>query len=154
MAHKLVVLEWLYKADEDFGFAKTSLGQTDYFDQICFHFQQATEKYLKAYIVKFDLKFEKIHDLVKLLAICATHNLTLKVLKEDCRFLTPFYFEIRYADQIFITCTKKQAREAYQRAKRVRDLIKEKIGIRKEITLEDLKKEHRSVDKILKKDII
>lgn len=37
MAHKLVVLEWLYKADQDFDFAKTPLKETrNYFDQICF----------------------------------------------------------------------------------------------------------------------
>ncbi len=51
MAHKLVVLEWLFKADQDFGFAKTILSYPrEYYDQICFHFQQAAEKYLKAYI--------------------------------------------------------------------------------------------------------
>lgn len=152
MTHKLVVLEWLYKADEDFGFAKTSLEQTKYFDQVCLHFHQAAEKYLKAYIVKFDLKFEKLHDLVKLLTICAAHDPSFRILEEDCRFLTPFYFEIRYADEVFITCKKEQAEEAYRRTKEIRGLIKEKIGIQKEITFKDLEKENKKIDRILKKE--
>jgi HEPN domain-containing protein len=49
MVHKLVILRWLYKADQDFGFARSSLldrGVT-FYDQICFHFQQAAENILK-----------------------------------------------------------------------------------------------------------
>jgi len=151
MAHKLVVLEWLYKADEDFGFAKLSLPDAkNYFNQICFHFQQAAKKYLKAYIVKSGLKFEKEHDLVKLLKICAIHDSSLATLEEDCRFLNPFYFEIRYPDQVFAVCTRDQAEEAYKRADEIRNLIKKKIGIDREITLEEVGKESRKVDRILK----
>lgn len=150
MAHKLVVLEWLYKADQDFGFAKLSLESTVYYDQICLFFYQAGEKYLKAYIVKFDLKFKKLHDLVKLLQICSQHDKTLDILEEDCRFLTPFYFETRYADSVFAICTKDQAEEACQHVEKIRILIKEKLGVQKEITIEDLKKENEKVDKILK----
>lgn len=98
MAHRLVVLEWLYKADQDFGFAQTNLTDRalSYYDQICFYFQQAAEKYFKAYIVKFDMKFRKLHDLVKLLDICIVRDKDLMMLREDCQFLTPFYFETRY----------------------------------------------------------
>lgn len=65
-----VAREWLEKADEDFGFASTSIEGTDFFAQICFHFQQAAEKYLKAFIIANKLKFRPVHNLLELLEIC------------------------------------------------------------------------------------
>ena len=37
--------------------------EKEYYDHICFHFQQSTEKFLKAYIIANDLGFERTHDL-------------------------------------------------------------------------------------------
>jgi len=131
MAHKLLVLEWLYKAEQDFGFAKVNLEEEwEYFDQICLFFHQAAEKFLKAYIVKFGLRFEKQHDLLKLLKTCSHYDPSFKKLQEDCRFLNP---------------------EAYSRAKKIRDFVKKKLGVTREITLEELKKENERIDRILRK---
>ncbi|MCK4291916.1 MAG: HEPN domain-containing protein [Planctomycetes bacterium] len=52
-----IAKEWIEKADEDYGFARVGIECTDYFGQICFHFHQAAEKYLKAFIVANELKF-------------------------------------------------------------------------------------------------
>lgn len=60
MADPSIVREWLSKADEDFNFAKINLDEDNkFYSQIYFHFQQAAEKYLKAYIAAYDLEFEK-----------------------------------------------------------------------------------------------
>lgn len=93
-----LVQEWLKKAEEDFGFARCCLEEpdTNYFSQICFHFQQAAEKYLKAYIVAHGLEFRKIHDLPALLKICETHNNKIGALRDSCEFLTDFYVDTRY----------------------------------------------------------
>ncbi len=50
MVNNEIIKEWISKADEDFEFALSNLkeGKT-FFSQICFHFQQAAEKYLKSY---------------------------------------------------------------------------------------------------------
>lgn len=69
-----VVKEWLQKADEDFGFASTGIEYTDYFSQICFHFQQAAEKYLKAFIIANDLEFRPVHNLIELFEVCKQKN--------------------------------------------------------------------------------
>lgn len=75
MAESEFVKKWLQKADEDFEYAVSSLREElNFFPQICWHFQQAAEKYLKAYIVAFDLEFKKIHDLTALLKICENKN--------------------------------------------------------------------------------
>jgi ribosome-associated protein YbcJ (S4-like RNA binding protein) len=52
MADPSIVREWLDKADEDFRFAEANLREgSEFYAQICFHFQQAAEKYLKAFII-------------------------------------------------------------------------------------------------------
>ena len=49
MAEKALIKRWVEKAEEDFGYASLSLKEgLSFFPQICWHFQQAAEKYLKA----------------------------------------------------------------------------------------------------------
>jgi HEPN domain-containing protein len=50
--------EWIAKADEDFDFASSVITDSAFNGQICFHYQQAAEKYLKAFIVANKLPFE------------------------------------------------------------------------------------------------
>lgn len=68
MAEARLVREWLEKAADDFAFARVNLEEgKPFYAQICFHFNQAAEKYLKAYIVAHDLDFRKLHDFPLLL---------------------------------------------------------------------------------------
>jgi len=55
------------KADEDLEFAISVIEDSTFYAQICFHFHQASEKYLKSFIIAQDLEFKKIHDLQVLL---------------------------------------------------------------------------------------
>ena len=97
MADKKIAEKWIEKADEDFGYASMSLeDELEFYAQICFHFHQAAEKYLKAYIVKYDLEFKKIHDLLVLLDICSKHDAGFQELREACVFLNRFYMSTRY----------------------------------------------------------
>ena len=96
MADRQLVQLWLNKGDEDFGFADSSLKDSPYYAQICFHFQQAAEKYLKAFIIAYDLKFEKQHNLVALLDTCGEKASSLLSLKSPCEFLTTLYIDTRY----------------------------------------------------------
>jgi HEPN domain-containing protein len=61
MAEPRVVDEWIKKAEEDYQFASSVLEDSTFYAQICFHFHQAAEKYLKAFVVARDLEFQKIH---------------------------------------------------------------------------------------------
>ena len=50
MANPKIVKEWLDKAEEDFNFAQLNLEErNNFYSQICFHFHQAAEKYLKSF---------------------------------------------------------------------------------------------------------
>lgn len=97
MAESELVKKWIEKTNEDFGYASLSLKEEfKYFPQICWHFQQAAEKILKAYIVANDLEFKKIHDLLALLKICAAKDGSFGSLSDACKYLQKFYIETRY----------------------------------------------------------
>jgi len=65
--------------------------EKEYYDQICFHFQQSAEKFLKAYIIANDLGFERTHDLPLLLQRCIQQDPSFETLKNSCGYLTAFY---------------------------------------------------------------
>jgi HEPN domain-containing protein len=97
MADPRLAREWLAKAGEDYCFAQVNLEeQKPFWAQICFHYHQAAEKYLKAYIVAHDLVFRKAHDLILLLQICAARDPTVETLRPACEYLTAYYVETRY----------------------------------------------------------
>lgn len=97
MADPVIVNEWLAKAEEDFRFAESNLREgSKFFAQICFHFQQAAEKFLKAYIIAKDLPFGKVHDLVNLLRTCSARDPAFNELREECILLNTAYIETRY----------------------------------------------------------
>jgi len=124
MADPKLIQEWLQKADEDLDFAASIIEDSTFYAQICFHFQQAAEKYLKALIVADELEFQKIHDLVTLLKICLESRPALASLMPDCKLLNRFYTDTRYPVHWPTDYTKDRAVQAQGAAERVRDTIK------------------------------
>jgi HEPN domain-containing protein len=129
MVDSAIVREWLDKADGDFSFAQINLEEgKPFFAQICFHFQQAAEKYLKAYIVAHELEFRKIHELPLLLKICTSRDPSFNQLQGDCEFLTTYYIETRYPVHWPTNFSAEQTQKALQSASQIRALVKEKLG--------------------------
>ncbi len=125
MADSKIVNEWLDKADEDFNFAEANLkDENNFYAQICFHFHQSAEKYLKAFIVAYNLEFEKIHDLIKLLKICAAKEPSLLFLLDNCTFLNTFYIDTRYPVHWPTNYTKEKALEAKQSVQEIGKMTK------------------------------
>lgn len=123
MVDKSIVQEWLQKAESDFCFAEDALEDSQYFEQICFLFQQAAEKYLKALIIASELPFKKIHDLGVLLEILKEKYPTAHELKEACDFLTSFYVEARYPGFPSKTITKETAERAKSAVKKIAEFV-------------------------------
>jgi HEPN domain-containing protein len=97
MADPAIISEWLNKASEDLRFAEANLNDgSEFYSRLCFHFQQAAEKYLKAFIIAKELPFIKVHDLVNLLKVCTAHDPTLAILRDECIELNAAYIETRY----------------------------------------------------------
>ncbi|MEO8150118.1 MAG: HEPN domain-containing protein [Bacteroidia bacterium] len=89
------VLEWKQKADEDFTACNTLL-ESDFILEtiICFHFQQAAEKYLKTFFILNGVEIEKIHNLEVL------QNMAIKMNSDfgryDFKNLTDYSVQFRY----------------------------------------------------------
>jgi HEPN domain-containing protein len=124
MNNSLLLKEWLKKADEDYFFASNHLEyENTFFGQICFHFHQAVEKYLKTYIIANDLHFRKIHNLKELWQICKEKSESFEDVQEECIYLNQFYLETRYPVLWSSSYTKEEAYKAKESAEKVRKLI-------------------------------
>jgi len=123
MADAKLIQEWLRKADEDLAFAKSIIEDSPFYAQICFHFQQSAEKYLKAVVVADELEFQKIHDLVALLKSCLKRRPELSGLMPACKLLSRFYIDTRYPVHWPADYSKDKALQAQAAAERIRDTI-------------------------------
>jgi len=129
MVDSEIVREWLAKANDDFEFARVNFEEgKPFFSHICFHLQQAAEKYLKAYIVAHELEFRKVHELPLLLKICLSKDPSLEQLRDDCEYLTTYYVETRYPVHWPTHFSREETLKALQSTARIRSLIKEKLG--------------------------
>jgi HEPN domain-containing protein len=66
---KPITREWVKKAEGDFATAQREFAvKVDpNYDAVCFHSQQAAEKFLKARLQESEIAFARIHDLTVLL---------------------------------------------------------------------------------------
>jgi HEPN domain-containing protein len=124
MVDKKVIDEWLKKADEDLEFACSVIDESTFYAQICFHFHQSAEKYLKSFIIANELEFKKIHDLLILLKSCTKINPQFQELTESCKFLNRFYIDTRYPVHWATEYDKTEAKNAQNAAMQIRNFIK------------------------------
>ena len=125
-----IIREWMNKADEDFDFARINLEECkNFFTQICFHFQQAAEKYLKAYIVAHELEFRKIHELPLLLKICMSRDPSFGELREECEYLTAFYVDTRCPVHWPTNYSLQESRKALQATRRIKAFVKGRMDL-------------------------
>jgi HEPN domain-containing protein len=123
-----IIREWIEKADEDFEFALINFREKEaFFAQICFHFEQSAEKYLKSFIVAMDLPFRKTHDLQILLQECQTVDPSFVQLHEACEHLTTYYTETRYPVHWPTQFSREEAERAFQFAETIRDFVRGKM---------------------------
>jgi HEPN domain-containing protein len=89
---KLMTQEWVDKAEGDHQVAAT-LWQTEsaVYDAICFHAQQCTEKYFRAWLVEREVDFPRTHDLEALAKLCLPSLEALAALIFDAQQNRPIY---------------------------------------------------------------
>lgn len=90
---------WIEKADGDLKVAKRELHSEDpVLDAVCFHLQQAVEKYLKAFLSKFLKKIKRTHNLELLLEQCIQIDTDFSEYEEKFDPIAECGVEIRYPD--------------------------------------------------------
>ncbi len=95
--------QWLYRANEDISVVDAlSNQQTEFYTStICFHCQQAVEKFFKAFLVYNKVEFPKTHDVDFLLIKCKQiNNIDFEYI--ELKDLSDFGVDIRYPDDFYI----------------------------------------------------
>ncbi|MDR0455141.1 MAG: HEPN domain-containing protein [Treponema sp.] len=96
--------QWLKMADSDLNlaeFASKNMWPVPY-EIICFHCQQAAEKYLKWFLVMHDSEPPKIHDLEEFLKLCVTIKPQFSTIYEKCSILSGYAVQTRYPNEIYV----------------------------------------------------
>ncbi|MEA3325226.1 MAG: HEPN domain-containing protein [Euryarchaeota archaeon] len=124
---KELIDSWIDKAEKDLLSAKHELSFPDAVTEtVCFHCQQAVEKYLKAYLVFLGISFTKTHEIGELITKCEDKDNEIVVLKEEADELTDYAVVVRYPDDWFVP-DLEEAKEAFEIANKIREFVLKKI---------------------------
>lgn len=119
--------QWVRKAEEDWrGANDLATGEPPLRDLICFHCQQAVEKYLKAVLQENGAPVPKIHDLDDLLDLVLPFGGTLAPLRRGLHSLGRFAVEYRYPGP---RATKRGMDAALRHTARVRRELRLRLGL-------------------------
>jgi len=119
--------KWLLRADNDLKVAEREMAAPQdalVTEAVCFHCQQAAEKYLKGYLVRRGVDFGKTHNLEYLVELWSNEDEEFSTL--EVGNLTFYAVEVRYPDE-FYTPSVEEARESIEIAKRVQAFVVRKI---------------------------
>lgn len=88
---------WIEKAAQDLRAAEALIqNEPPVLYAACFHCQQACEKYIKAFLTKWQIEFPKTHDIRQLLELVAKVSAKLAEELAGAAVLTPYGVETRY----------------------------------------------------------
>ena len=127
---KEYIKAWILKTEHDLKNASIiidSAAEDKPYDTVCFHCQQAAEKYLKAYLIYLDILFPKTHFIARLIQLGLEKDPELeKIMRADS--LTPYGAEIRYPDDYY-EVSENDAKEALSISLCVKNYISGKLNL-------------------------
>jgi len=88
--------DWLNRAKADLAIARAPLPEGAFYEDLCFHAQQAAEKALKAVYQHYGWTFRYTHDLDELINGLMQKGLTIAAEVVSADVLTSFAWEARY----------------------------------------------------------
>jgi HEPN domain-containing protein len=92
--------DWLARAKGDLAIAKAPLPEGAFWEDLCFHAQQAAEKAMKAVFVQHGLTFRYTHDLDELITGLKTFGRSIPAAVEESIVLTSYAWEARYRGSV------------------------------------------------------
>ncbi len=113
-------------ADDDIHMATVLLQDGGSPNGVCFHAQQAAEKFLKGFIASHGENIGKVHDLKVLAIRCREIEPELIKINDDAVYLNRFYTETRYAED-YHAFSIVEAKEALAAALRIKEFVLGKI---------------------------
>ena len=123
-----LVREWIEKAEADSRTAERESVVTDgpNWDAVCFHAQQAIEKYFKALLQEQGIPFPRIHDLTILGKLLFPTYPEWEVALDSLKQLSLFAVELRYPGE---AAFKQDAIQAVEIMREWRTRLRETVGI-------------------------
>lgn len=119
---KIYLQTWLIKANEDFGAAQILFkNEMPLIVPVCFHCQQAVEKFLKAFLVLHKVDFPKTHNIDFLLDLCIKLKPEM-FLETDMLELSAFGVEIRYPGDME-TPSLNETKQYIEIAKQIKEIV-------------------------------
>jgi HEPN domain-containing protein len=118
-----ILRQWVEKAEHDLEAARRIMAVEEGcpYDTVCFHCQQAAEKYLKALLTLLGIQAPRSHDLEKLAHLLPTgHALAVSV--SELASLNPYAVEVRYAGDWMLP-QREDAASALDLAMRIRSSV-------------------------------
>jgi HEPN domain-containing protein len=119
--------QWITIADDDFetaNYLAKNMNPVPY-EIVCFHCQQAVEKYLKWFLVLHDQEPPKIHDLEELVKRCETIAPVFSALLDKCSYLTEYGVQFRYPSAMQLE--KEDMDRALEYAASIREFIRVQV---------------------------
>ncbi len=125
---KAATREWVDKAEADYATATLMRRSRKKHarDIVCFHLQQCVEKYLKARLEEAGIAYPKTHDLERLLDLALPIEPLWAPLRPALVGITDYAVEVRYPGR---TTTPAEARQLLNDTARVRELIRQSLGM-------------------------
>ena len=122
------IKRWVMKAENDLKIARDELmTEKPANDMICFHCQQAVEKYLKVFLVKNSIEFKKTHDISELIELClGVDDSFSELFDKNVDSLTIYAAEIRYPDYFYFP-SDEETKDAISKAEYVKDFVMRKL---------------------------
>ena len=114
---------WIACADEDLELSRRELNYIDeeiLIRSVCFHCQQAVEKYFKAFLILHNKNFRKTHDLDELKILCLQFDKAFEIF--DVTELSLYAVEARYPDFVLIP-NLDDVKKSFELASQVREFI-------------------------------
>lgn len=94
-AFKKQAAEWFERGRHDIETAQLLYDERGYADSIAYHIQQAVEKYLKGYLILYERKPPRIHELDTLLNHIGTFDNSFIDFLDLCEKVSRYYIEDR-----------------------------------------------------------
>lgn len=122
-----LIEEWFKKGEKDLLTAthELSFGKDAVTESVCFHCQQAVEKFIKGYMVFLGIEVTKTHEIGELVTKCQEKDIEIAEFKETADKLTDYAVEIRYPEAPEAPALE-EAQEAIKVAKSIREFIRKK----------------------------
>ncbi|MGF7141338.1 HEPN domain-containing protein [Roseimarinus sediminis] len=119
------IKQWLIKANEDLLVVdKLTEYEIIATSSVCFHCQQAVEKFLKAYLIANGVEVRKTHNIEYLLSECADFDKDFAEI--DPKELSDFGVDVRYPADMFVP-DQDETLEYKDLAFEIKEIVESKI---------------------------